>query len=643
MKGLAAVARREFAEHRLILAAALVSGVLTAFVVLLPTHVWERQEIREIGALFVGCAFAAGLAIALGISTLAGQLAGRRLGFYFARPLSAFQIWGGKLAAVAAVVLLAEAAGALPGLATNGRWPNSEIWSVLGGMYLFSIGVLFPFSQILALSTRSRSPWVALDFATVVAAIAIATWGARLLIRHLAIEALGRGLAVLGILVVASMLIGSYAAISRGRTDFERAHRSMSAFFGGILLGAVLLFLGYALWTVSPRVGELHPIAAVPGPRTTWVYAHGFTPGRGDLEAEFLFDTATGRSIRVRNGGRPVLFSAEGKTAVWCEPSYAARGFALLSRPWGAIQGDGCRVMALDLRTPSAEARTTAISAASVPWFRALSPDGSRLALVTSERGVRTLSVYDLVTGSLAGAVILPEAERFHLVFEGNSRVRVYADTRSGGRPGELLVLEFDLAARSIHEMGRLEPDNQYRLLRVSPDRTHLLVVTVGRILLAGAAGEKPILLSSGPHWSRNAAFLDDGRIALAEGDPAGTRLKIFAADGAEQKTIAIGLPGRLTLGAEARPGTVVMSWRGVKSSFDDSESYAVDLMTGTARPVGPRLTPAATTMIWLGDDPTYHLPAGDPGASLFLDSRAGALVSVDTATGRRSVLLGRS
>src|SRR5262249_1959122 len=160
------------------------------------------------------------------------------------------------------------------------------------------------------------------------------------------------------------------------------------------------------------------------------------------------------------------------------------------------------------------------------------------------------------------------------------------------------------------------------------------------RIVLAGIAGEQPVVLASSPHWSRNAAFLDDGRVVVAEGDPAGTRLKIFAADGAEQKTIAIGLPRRLTLGGEGGSGTVATAGPGVKCVGEDGDAFAVDLATGIARPIGPRLTPAATTMIWLGDDPTYHLPAGDPGASLFLDAREGTLVRVDTATGRRRVLL---
>ena len=644
MRGLIAVARREFAEHRIVLAAALASGILTAIVVLLPPAVRNpRSEIREIGALFVGSAFAAGVALALGFSTLAGRLAGRRFGFYFARPLSHFQIWGGPLAGVAALALAAGAAGAFPGLAANGRWPNSEVWGVRGIMYGLSVAVLFPLAQILGLSTRSRTSWAALDLAVIVVAVTTATFAARLLIRRLAMDALGRGLAALGIVALAAILAASYAAVSRGRTEFGPAHRAMSLTFGGLLLGGVMLFAGYALWTVSPRMAELRPIAGVPGPHTSWVYTAGYASGRGDLEAEFLFEIDTGRRLHIWNGGRPVLFAADGSRAVWCEPYFSARGFAVLARPWGSIQGDACRVMELDLRSSSAPPRTTDIVPTGVPWYRAVSADGSRVALVTAERGLRTLSVYDLHSSALVGAVVLPPAERLFVVFDGPLRVRVYADLRSGGRPGEIQVLLFDIAARRMEEIGRIAPDNTFRFLRVSPDHSRILVVSSRGVALWGAAGERPVLLSEGPRWSRNAMFLADGRVAVTEGDAAGTRVRLFSADGLEQKTIAIGPPGRINLGAEARPGVLVLARRPDNASLSDDESFVVDLRSGEVRSLGRRLTPAATTMGWVGDDPTYRLSPGDPGTSLFLEPRAGRLLSINLQTGQRRVLLGKS
>jgi hypothetical protein len=638
VKGLIAVARREFAEHRLVVAAALISGLLAALVILLPTHVHERRDIREVAAIFVGCAFAAGLAIALGLSTMAGQLTNRRLGFYFARPLSAFQITAGKFGGATLLVLAAGIAGLAPGILANGAHLSREARLVAPAFLLFSIAVLLPFAHALGVAGRARSRWLGLDAAALSIAVVLSTLAARLLIRHLAIPALNRGMIALVVAVVAGLWVAGFVSVARGRTDAERAHRALSLTLWPIAAGGAALFLAYAGWTVSPRIGQIARIdGAVPAPRSSWVYVAGVTPGRGDYEAEFLYDTQTGQSVRVRNGGRAPLFSRDGRSAVWCEPAYAATGLPLLSRPWGSIHGEGCDVRRL---SPSGLAGTS-ISFATVPRPRALSADASRLAAVTSERGSRTVSVHDLASGKLLGAAPLPADGRAFLVFAAPDRLRIFVDTATHTAAGEIQMLEYDLSARAVRELGRVALGPGYHFLRLSPDATRLLLVS-HQVLLIDSSGTQPVtVLSSGPRWSRNAIFLEDGRVALAEADDAGGRVQIFSADGAPEKTIPIGGAGRLNLGAEVRPGVLVVARRagtGAAAS-DDGDSFFVDVATGEIRSAGRNATPAATAMWWT-EDPAFRLSAGDPGATLFIDRRAGALMRIDPGTGQRRRIL---
>ena len=642
MKGLAAVARREFSEHRLVLGAALASGVLAAVVPFFQSRGGTTaREMREVGASFVSISFAAGLALALGFSMIAGPLASRRLGFYFARPLSAGQVWGGKFAGGALLVISAGIAGAAPGLLLAGARTSVETRILLAASLCFCVVVLLPLAHALGIAVRSRSRWLALDFASLALALLLATVAARLLIRHLAIGALNRGLATFAVAVVVGLVAAGFASVSLGRTDGERSHRALSLVLWSVVGSAAALFLGYALWTISPRITQLLRVdGAIPAPRTSWIYTAGHTRGRDDLDAEFLFDTATRRAVRIRNRSAVPLFSRDGRVAVWCEPRYAARGLSLFSRPWGAIQGEGCEVLRLDLTNPGSAPDSARISFTGVPWSLALSPDGARLAVAGSEQGGRAVSVYELSSGRMLGAAPLPPKNHVSLVFAGPDRLRVYVDAGTYHRESTLQALEFDWNLRRIGETGVTPPVSEFRLLRVSPDGSRLLLVSGKRIVLADAVRLTELaLLSSGPRWSRNAVFLDDGRIALAEGDPAGTRVRVFSPDGAEQKTITIGAPGRLSLGVEVRPGAIVVARRAERDSVDNSESLIVDLDSGALRSLGGHLTPAATTMWWMSD-PSARLAAGDPGATLFIDQLTGALVRVNPQTAERRVLL---
>ncbi len=322
MKGFIAVARREFDEHRMVLWAAIAGGVLAALV---PAFQTKAREVREIAALFVGISFAAGLALTLGLSTIAGPLAHRRLGFYFARPLSAAAIAWGKLAGVAALVLAAEALGSVPGIAANGLRASREALVMLFAGLVFSLLVLLPLAQAVGIAVRSRSRWLGLDFAGVTTLVIAAVLGSRLLVRELALTPLNVGLATLMVLVVVALFLAGFAAIRRGRTDLEIAHRSLSIILWSIALPGSGLLLAYSIWTTSPRLGELTAVySASPAPRNDLVDIVGSARWRGPNQTRFLMRLSTGRARRLPSGASDLLFSSDGRRAVSVEARYVA-------------------------------------------------------------------------------------------------------------------------------------------------------------------------------------------------------------------------------------------------------------------------------------------------------------------------------
>ncbi|HEX2757519.1 MAG TPA: hypothetical protein VHP60_03365, partial [Thermoanaerobaculia bacterium] len=97
MKGTLAVAAREIAERRLLFLGALVVGLLPLGVFLIPVLRGNPREARSVAVLLVAATITVAFPLVFGATILVGDIAQKRLGFYFSRPLTAASIWAGKL------------------------------------------------------------------------------------------------------------------------------------------------------------------------------------------------------------------------------------------------------------------------------------------------------------------------------------------------------------------------------------------------------------------------------------------------------------------------------------------------------------------------------------------------------------------
>jgi hypothetical protein len=176
MRGFLAVFEREIVERRLLLVAALVLGLVPLLAPLLPGMPPARPaELRSGTALGIALVLTLALALLLGGSVIVRDLAERRLGFYFARPLSGTAIWAGKLAAAAALTVGAGLLVLLPATLVGGPPDPSGYWGTSSGVFQsgFSLAVIWFGVLLLTLTAahavsvmvRSRSPWLLLDLA----------------------------------------------------------------------------------------------------------------------------------------------------------------------------------------------------------------------------------------------------------------------------------------------------------------------------------------------------------------------------------------------------------------------------------------------------------------------------------------------
>lgn len=635
LTGFVAVLRREIAERRLLIVAAVLLGLVPLAVPLLPMGSVRGPEARAGTAAALALIASFVLAVVLGSSVLARDLAERRLGFYFSRPLPGWSIWAGKLTAAA---LLAFGSGLLillpslllgDGLDPSGYWGQGAFWETASGMdgafWAASVLVLLLGANVLGVMVRSRSPWLLLDLLAAVGLAALLWLVSLRLALAGATGPLGRaGLGLLAAILL-SLAAASAVQVTRARTDLRRGHQVLSFTLWGLLGLSTAVFGGYARWVLAATPRDLVRIEnLLPAPAGEWVVVQGVARDRAGFKPWFLLDTASGRSLRIPSmpgfWGWPV-FSQDGRRALWLE-SESRRYFPL-------------SVHRLDLDRPGATPSAERIGFDSeIPYGLALSPDGARLASIYKNR----IQVHELGSGRLLMSQAPPAGEVW-----GGDRLRFldgrtlrFVGSRRTGPPleGDIVVVDLDVESGRSRESQVLGEDQL--VWGFSADGQRLLLrsrrLDQGRFELRVAdlrTGEVSAPLSM-PGPLGEAGFLRDGRLVTASARSARVSLQILDGRRAEMKRLD--LPGsRVRLGGQPMPGLLVVATAEGPANQDRSHwrTFLLDLDRGTLLPFGEGLSPVG----WPG------LRVGSLGTQLFLQGRNG-LVRIDPATGRRRVIL---
>ena len=643
MRGFVAVARREIVENRMALVAALIAGVGPLAVPFVRNlHGLDASEVRSLGAFFAAVTFAAGLSVALGISTLSRGISNRQIGFFFARPLSSTTIWAGKLAGVAALALAAAFLATLPAvLVGGGKLQIPSGWSLW--LFVALSFLLIPVSHAVSVALRSRTAWLALDLALLGLATLIAGVSIRVLIREMAADAVTRGLIGLAIVLLMAFFAAGFAAVSLGRTDIHRAHRTLSKFFWAITLSGVLLLAGYARWVVAATPGDIEEAGwAFAAPQGPWLSVNGRPRLRGKYWPSFLLDTSSGRWWKAQEFYHPVVFSRDGRQAVWIEGDPDPRLTLFSPRETWTSWSQPLELYRRDLMQSQAPAIPTRIFVRTTPIALALSPDGLRIAVADSHEG-SSLSVYELASGRSMGSARLPYSGGARLYFAAPDRVRVFTNLPSGGptTPGQpLQVRDFDFSAGKLsspREIGRFEGTV---VLGVDPSGRRLLVRDFRGKRVELFDAETAERLATLSEKSSSADFLSDGRIAVAESGPQIARIRLFDGDGRDLRSIALDAAVGVTLGGEIAPGRLLAFARRRADNWTDGTLSLVDVDRGEKRSVAEGLYPIASYQVWRNDDPSSRPAPGSEAIKLFL-APGRSLVRFDPLTGQRRTLLG--
>lgn len=626
MKTMIALLRHEIAERRLIAAAGLLLGLVPLALPFLPNVPRQpAEDLRGGTALILAGLLSGALALGLGATVVGRDLGERRLGFFFARPLPGWAIWGGKMAAALALAWGAGLLVLLPALLL-GDLSRAELGRlvVVGAL---AVLVLVPLAHAVGVLLRARSAWLLLDL------IGLATIG----VAALAIlDALGRAGAMsafwnvawgLGAALFAALVAAGLLQIARGRTDLRRGHRFLSLTLWSVLLVAVLTLAGAARWVIAAPLSSLAEIGSVSAaPAGSWIAVSGYAAHRGDYWPAYLVDLRHGAGHRIPlisvNGRwwQPPVFSEDGRRAVWVEAGRGRYELVVADLADGVYRRRSSRLFNAQLSSLT------------------LSPAGDRLA--TYGRG-RVL-VEDTLSGRLlASAPMANEWPRVELRFlPGGGRLRIFEAVAAEDDRLTLVVRDLPLSGGPAVQVSRLAGAlptflrGQYleEMVQVSPDGSRLQVLSGGRLRLFDVTNGRELanLLAFG---TQAGGFLADGRwgaVSVASHRrPAPARLHLFSRDGRELKSIALprgGLIGPLVAPELLAVQPFVPTKTDVlPAGMASGEALLVDLRSGRMRPLGPDLVPVAAAGARPGSL-TARLFRRGSSELLLLDPATGAL-----------------
>lgn len=629
MSGLLAVAWREVRERRIMLLLALAFGFVP---LLVPRIRWVALGLRTSdeaasatanlwAVVMVVIPF--GFAIALGSSIVARDIGERRLGFYFARPLAGLTVFTGKMLAAVAIVLSAFVLAALPVALTRlGEGASLPLqpelflrWMSRWGLISLIMFFFMAFANAVAGAFRARSGLLIVDviaLPSVLAALGLVT---RQLFEAGAESAIGlftrpqpSELSVWSLFLLGAVIFSAAGAaqVAVGRADARRGHRALSSVIWSALTLCVAAYFFYARWVLAATPRDLL-WARVDVPASgRHLLITGSAKGRGGYWPTFLLDTA-GSTVTKMPRAYSWLWAEDGAKAVAIDP-------------WGS-----------ELVTAwlGEEVAFSRVSLARTWWGSiAVSPQASRILVSRSDR----TAVLDVATGRELAS--LPLGIPVRGFFRGADVARAFTVPRNlPGQRAEVAVQELDVRSGATSTVARISVEGNLSanaMIRFNPDGTRILLRDDRGLMLLGGNGQPLAALSSDKFSSFH--FLHDGRVAVAETEKDGKRLRLFGSDGKELRSslIAGGGVSRAMLAGESAPGVLNAALFHGSGMRSRPESLFVDAGTGEVGRREPGLFPAA---------PNAWVP-GSIGTRLFWTAERGDLVWFDPATGERRVMI---
>lgn len=613
MRQVLAIASREFVERKLVIAAGGVLAVMTLFTPFLPgVEGFTKGDIIGIASGWVSMMILFVGALVMGMTSINGDLSERRLGFYFARPVSGLAIWLGKVTGTLAVVIVTAAIAFLPA-GVDGFSSILEIEAF--GVFVFAwtlVGFFF-FGHVTACFARVRSIWILLDFAGLFVLVAGVVTLFKVYVRTVSIDYLGpfildaAGLSIQ--ILIGLAVIASATGVILGRVDPTRVHRWTSTALWTLVASGLLVAWIAATWiaAATPRDVRAGTRTVEPvGREGEWIGVSGFA--RAGLYQEFVMNPA-GRHLAL--GSKfGLVASASRFVAIEPDPGFRFRRAANMIF-------DGTIVYA-DLDGDLEWQRTKIDVEGMGPWGvqPALSKEGTRLAIPT-ESG---LAVYSLPDETMLRAVAFDLSDTSwyaRMFFVDDDRLRILKTSKR--------TSSLDDAGRSVSltEVFDVTISSGRQISRASFEATSFVVDPSGQVVVVKTGNERRVIdletglttgtFESKAHWGL-VRWLADGRLAISEdvGPGAGRSLRVVTREGEEIARLDFPDAEMLRLGYEPRPG-VLMATAGPMTSLDSCRErrlLEIDLKAGTSREVGRGLT---TLFGW-----TSEVPQGSTAARTF-------------------------
>lgn len=616
MSGLWRVMWHEAAGRQILLPAAFVLGVVPLGL----SSVFEPETLG-IAAFVIATLVAMLTGLVMGASILGRDLAEGRLGFFFARPLSWGDIWGGKmLSAIALTVatpgvsLIPVSIGARSAIAAAIAWhdefpillaPRTVPVALCWALILVGMG------HTVMVAYRGRSAWSLFDLACVVA---VSSAFPAMFAGFERSSAFDEKLQLLLLSVPAMALTFSSALqVAIGRTDIKRCHAVLSLTLWPALGAWAFVFHAHAVSLQFAPKEDRHGERAVrwadAAPQGPWVMITPNGKGEGPWS---LLDTRVPRIGWAMGWSRGVV-SRDGRFAAW--PAYD--GMAFLDLESG--------------RPPSI------LPSPSSGNLLALSPDGTRLLTLsdTSELVVHgTTTGQRLLSIRRSAPSVLGQAG-----FVTSSRIRAFA-----GDGNFFEIIDIDVDTGRSETTGRIEargnawaPQFLYGQrhetweggFRLDPSGRRAIMATPGtRVTLRdGLTGALIVPLTSDASGFHDLDFLEDGRIALVH--RSARRLQIFSADGHPEVEVEdVGWIG-------GQPDAQRLFVR----SGEGRDTVLINVSSGRILSRHRGLEPVAhpPESFRRSTDPIKRIVAGAEATKLFLGGRH--LVHLDPDSGARTVI----